>query len=147
MAQVSKYPISKEVEKRIFEILLKTIADLRSAGEIDEFLQDFLSPVEKIMLAKRLSIAVLLAKGYDYAEIRKILRVSPPTIAQVAISLKYAGRGYKNVVERILREEKMGAFWQKVDDVIADLVPPKGRNWSYWRKERWIKKRARRKPF
>ncbi|MBI5465447.1 hypothetical protein HY946_02445 [Candidatus Gottesmanbacteria bacterium] len=147
MTQVSKYPISKEVEERIFEILLKTIADLRSSQEIDQFLQDFLSPVEKIMLAKRLSIAVLLAKGYDYQEIRKILRVSPPTIAQVAISLKYAGKGYKNVVERILREEKMVEFWQKVDDVIHDTIPPYGKNWSYWRKERWQKKMARRKPF
>jgi len=147
MAQVSKYPISKEVEERIFEILSKTIADLRSFQEIDQFLEDFLSPVEKIMLAKRLSIAVLLAKGYDYEQIRKTLRVSPPTIAQVAISLKYAGKGYKKVVEKILKEEKMEEFWQKVDDVIADLVPPKGKNWSYWRKERWQKKMARRKPF
>lgn len=147
MAQVSKYPISKEVETRIFEILSKTISDLRNAVEIDDFLGDFLSPVERIMLAKRLSIAVLLAKGYDYQQVRKILRVSPSTIGAVAISLKYAGKGYKNVVEKILREEKMEAFWQKIDDVIADLVPPAGRNWSYWRKERWQKRKASQRAF
>lgn len=147
MAQVSKYPISKEVENRIFEILLKTIADLHDAVDINSFLEDFLSPVEKIMLAKRLSIAVLLAKGYDYQQIRKILRVSPSTIGGVAISLKYAGTGYKKVVEKILRDERIEEFWQKVDDVIADLVPPYGKNWSYWRKERWQKKMAQRKPF
>jgi uncharacterized protein YerC len=131
----------------MFEILLKTLSDLRNRSEIEEFLQDFLSPVEKIMLAKRLSIAVLLAKGYDYKSIRKTLRVSPPTIAQVALALKYAGRGYKRVVEKILKEEKMEDFWQKVDDVINDLVPPKGQNWSYWRKQRELNKRIHRKPF
>ena len=147
MAQVSRMPISKEVEERMFEILLKTIANLRESSEIIEFLQDFLSPVEKIMLAKRLSIAVLLSKGYKYDDIRKTLRVSPPTIATVAISLKYAGRGYKRVVEKILRVEKINEFWQKIDDVINDIVPPKGRNWSYWRKDIYSKKRARQKAF
>lgn len=147
MAQVSKYPISQEVEKRIFEILSKTISDLRNSSDINDFLEDFLSPVEKIMLAKRLSIAVLLAKGYDYQQIRKTLRVSPSTIGGVAISLKYAGVGYKKVVEKILREEKIEEFWGKVDDVVSGTVPPYGKNWSYWNKERWRKKMVRRKVF
>lgn len=147
MSQVSKYPIAREVEERIFEIFSKTVADLRDRNEIEEFLCDFLSPVEKIMLAKRLSIAVLLSRGYGYNDIRKVLRVSPPTIAQVAISLKYAGKGYKRVVDKLLKEEKMEDFWQKIEDVIADLIPPKGHNWSYWRKERELNKRTRRKPF
>lgn len=147
MAQVSKYPISKEVEERVFEVLSEVISGLRLRSDINDFLEDFLSPIEKIMLAKRLSIALLLAKGYDYQAIRKTLRVSPPTIASVAISLKYAGKGYKRVVEKIIAEEKMGEFWQKVDDVINDLVPPKGKNWSYWRKERWQKKIKNRKAF
>jgi uncharacterized protein YerC len=147
MTQVSKYPISKEVEGRIFEVLTEVIADLKQSLEINEFLEDFLSPVEKIMLAKRLSIAVLLAKGYDYRQIQKILHVTPPTIASVNLSLKYTGQGYKRVVEKIIHGEKMEEFWQKVDDVIADLVPPKGRNWSYWRKGRWQKNRLKQKPF
>lgn len=147
MAQISKYPISKEVEERIFKILLKTIADLHDSLEINDFLEDFLSPIEKIMLAKRLSIAVMLAKGYDYNQIIKILRVSPSTISGIAISLKYAGVGYKKVVEKILREEKIEEFWGKVDDVINGTVPPYGQNWSYWNKERWQKKKARQKAF
>lgn len=147
MTQVSRYPIAKEIENRMFEIFVKTVSDLKDRSEIDQFLQDLLSPVEKIMLAKRLSIAVMLAKGYDYESIRKTLRVSPPTIAQVALSLKYAGTGYKKVVEKILKEEKTEEFWQKVDDVINDLVPPKGVNWSYWRKDRARKKWERKKIF
>ena len=132
MAQVSKYPISKEVEERVFEVLSEVISGLQLRSDINDFLEDFLSPVEKIMLAKRLSIAVLVAKGYDYAQIRKTLRVSPSTIAGVAISLKYAGKGYQRVVEKILKEEKMEEFFQKIDDVVNDLVPPEGRKWSYW---------------
>lgn len=150
MTQVSRYPIVKEVEERIFEVLTQVIADLKNSSEINDFLEDFLSPVEKIMLAKRLSIAVLLAKGYDYRQIQKILRVTPPTIASVNLSLKYTGKGYKRVVEKILAQERMAEFWQKIDDILGEisgLVPPKGRDWSYWRGKKEEEKRKRRKPF
>lgn len=147
MTQVSKYPISKAVEERIFEILFRVITEMNREEEVKDFFEDFLSPVEQIMLAKRLSIAVLLAKGYNYQDIIKILRVSPPTISQVAVSLKYAGKGYKKVVERLIKEEKIEKFLQNVEDVILDHVPPKGENWSYWRFKREQKKAGRRKPF
>lgn len=148
MAQVSKYPIHKEVEKRIFEIFRVAIANLRDAQDIEDFLEDFLSPVEKIMLAKRLSIAVLLAKGYTYPSITKTLRVTPATIASVSLGLKYSGKGYKKMVEKLLRDEKIDAFWQKVEDFLAKVIPPsKGSDWSYWRSQYEKEKRKRRKAF
>ena len=147
MSQVSKYPISKEVETRIFEVLSEVISGLRLPSDVNDFLEDFLSPVEKIMLAKRLSIAVLLKKGYDYQQIKKILRVTPTTIATVNMALKYTGQGYNRVVEKIIKSEKIEEFWNKVDDVINETVPPYGKNWSYWNKERWQKKIKRRKAF
>lgn len=147
MAQVSRYPVSSEVEKRMYQILIDTISNLRDPGEIESFLNEFISPVEKIMLAKRMAIAVLLAKGYDYASIKKILRVTPTTIASISIALKYSKRGYKGAVEKILRSEKMEEFWQKVDNVVHDLVPPGPGNWSYMRARREAEKRERKKLF
>lgn len=147
MPQVSKYPIATDVYNRIFEIFFKTIADVRLPTDVKEFFDDFLSPTEKIMLAKRLSIAVLLAKNYDYRAISKILRVSPATIAAVNVFYKYAGHGYKRVVEKILKGEKQEEFWNKLDDLLSETIPPRGRNWTYWRTEREALKRKRRKPF
>jgi len=147
MAQVSRYPLTKEVEERVFEILLKTIADLKKHQEIDEFLKDFLSPTERIMLAKRLAIAILLGKGYDYRQIREILKVTPGTIAAVNLKLKYAGKGYKKVVGKVLKEEKIEKLLGKVNNVLEESLPPKGRNWSEWRKKRWKEARKQQKPF
>lgn len=147
MTQVSKYPISKAVEKRIFEIFFQTVVNLRNTIDVASFLEDFLTPTEKMMLAKRLAVAVMLAKGYEYRAIRKTLRVSFPMIASVNLWLKYKGKGYQKVIDWILREEKIDEFWQRIDDVLGDLVPPKGQNWSYWRKERWKKKMEKAKPF
>lgn len=147
MAQISKYPIHKNVEKRMFEILKSTISHLRSTDDIEDFLEDFFSPVEKIMLSKRLAIAVLLTKGHSYPAIAEILRVTPSTIASISLKLKYSGKGYKKAVERILAIENQDNFWQKVEDVLAKIPKSKGSSWIYQRKEYEREKRAKKKSF
>lgn len=147
MTQISRYPVHKKVEERMFEVLEETISHLRSSEEIKDFLHDFLSPVEKIMLAKRLSIAVLLHKGYRYESIAGILRVTPPTIATVSLLLKYSGKGYKKAVEKIAKNEKMNEFWEKVEGMLSKIPNAKGSDWVYQRREYEKKKRARKKAF
>lgn len=87
MTQVSRYPIPKEVYGRIFEIFVKTISSLGDKKQIADFFVDFLTPTERIMLAKRLAIAFLLMKKYDYKMIARTLRVSSSTIGGVSIDL------------------------------------------------------------
>lgn len=150
MTQISRYPVSSTVNKQILQLFRNAISSLKDSEEIDEFLEDFLSPVEKIMLAKRLAIAVMLAKGYDYQSIKAILRVTPSTIAAVSIRLKYSGRGYKKTVEKILREEKINDFWQRVDLVISSIPQSKGTNRYHHQQDQQElanKKRALKKAF
>lgn len=147
MAQVSKFPVHKDVEKRMFEIFQVSISSLTNPQDIEDFFHEFLSPVEKIMLSKRLSIAILLAKGYSYGTIASILRVTPPTIATVSINLKYSGKGYKKVVEKILRDEKTNEFWQKIEDILAHIPASKGSSVVRQLQERRKKRLKERKAF
>lgn len=142
MSQVSKYPVSKDVSDRMFEVFQVTISSLKSKDDIEEFFDEFLSPIEKIMLAKRLSIAVLLAKGYSYYSISSILKVTPRTIATVSLALKYRGKGYQKAVEKILSNEKMNAFWEKIEDILGGLPPTKG-SFIYFRDKYEREKRKR----
>ena len=119
MTQISKYPISENVWSRIFEIFLNTFVKIKTAEEADQFISDFLTPTEKIMLAKRLAIAFLLEKGYDYRTIQKIIRVSASTIKSVNTSRKFGSNGYRNLIERIVKEEKLVKF---LDDVIIKVL-------------------------
>ena len=144
MSQISKYPVHRDVEKRMFEIFKTTISNLKHSEEIEDFLEDFLSPVEKIMLAKRLAIAVLLAKNYTYPSISKILRVTPTTIAGVSLSLKYSGKGYKRMVQKILSDERRDQFWQKIEDVLINIPPSKGTDMVYL-KQKYKKEKVKRK--
>src|SRR5579864_5286067 len=98
MPQVSRRTLSKPIEKKMFAIFFKSLARLSNPLEIEQFLFDLLGPVERTMLAKRLAIAVLLAKGYRYESIKEALKVSQETIARVAMSLTYKGEGYNMVV-------------------------------------------------
>lgn len=147
MAQISKYPVHKDVERRMFEVFKHAISHLHTTEEIEDFLKDFLSPVEKIMLAKRLSIAVLLAKGYTYPSIGNILRVAPNTIAGVSVGLKYSGRGYKKMVEKILRDEKIDSFWEGIGDALSHIPVSKGSSWVYQKQQYEREKRQNRKAF
>lgn len=150
MAQVSGRKISSKVEKRIFDLFFHTIAQLTNESDVSAFLDDFLTPTERIMLAKRLSIALMLVKGYDYRTIQSTLKVSLPTVSSVSVWVKYRGRGYQKILERILRQEKFSDILEKVDETIGKVlfpVPPKGSDWSQWRRRQIQEKQERTRPY
>ena len=150
MSQVSKYPIAKDIADRIFEIFLKTFVEIKNKEIADQFISDLLTPTEKIMLAKRLAIAFLLEKNYDYRTIQKIIKVSTGTITSVNTVLQHGSEGYKKLVLKIMREEKLIGLLE--DAVVKLLSAPstleKGTGtWSYLKRQAEKKKRENRKPF
>ncbi len=56
MTKVSRRYLNKELENRIIEVFLKTIVDIKTTVEAKNFIEDLLSPTERIMLVKRLAI-------------------------------------------------------------------------------------------
>lgn len=146
MTQLSKLPLRKEIEERMFEVFKDSIGMVTTRSQVERLIDDLLSPTERVMLAKRLSIALLLSRKYDQRSISKILKVGLNTINKVSRSLK-TGSGYKMICENILTQEKFKEFLQKIDDFFADVFPPRHRNWSAWRRERREEKMRKQKPF
>ncbi len=146
MSQVSNYPLNKEVEERLFEVFWQTLARLNTTLSVHKFLDDLLSQTEKIMLAKRLGIALLLVKGYDFRTISKSLKDSTSTVNFFYIWLKNGGEGYRMVIKKILEEEKTEEFWDNLEEKFGNILPPNSRgNWSQIRSEEWQKRISRRK--
>ncbi|OGM05764.1 hypothetical protein A2125_01085 [Candidatus Woesebacteria bacterium GWB1_43_5] len=147
MSQVSKRLLAPKVSNRIFEIFLKSISKLKDKDEIVEFLEDFLSTTERVMLSKRLSIAFLLANGYDYRTITTILKVSKGTVWSVAMSYNLGG-GYKRQVSKIMRDEEIKLFLLDIADMISKIGGVGGKGSTGWRSvNRNIKKKKYDKPF
>ena len=123
MSQVSRRTLSKNVEKKMYSIFFNTLARLSNPSDIQDFILDLLGPTEQTMLAKRLAIAVLLVKGYQYGTIKDILKVSQETIARVNMMLNFRGKGYNIAIKRVLREEKLEDLFKVIGDSAVGILP------------------------
>ncbi|MBI2039945.1 hypothetical protein HYT18_02640 [Candidatus Microgenomates bacterium] len=137
MGQISKYPISKDVADRIFDVFIKSFIKVKNDKDAQILANDLFTPTERIMLAKRLAIAFCLMQGYEYREISKLLRVSVTTVASVNMTLKYGSNGYRTILERINKEEKLEDLFKNIaEKVLAMGSYGKGSGtWRYLRAE------------
>lgn len=78
MVRLNKNQLTSKQFNDLFVQLNKTLSTL-SAPETNLFLSDLLGTEEKIMLAKRLGIIVLLLEDYSLYKISRLLKVSPAT--------------------------------------------------------------------
>ncbi|PIP74446.1 MAG: hypothetical protein CO135_02705 [Candidatus Levybacteria bacterium CG_4_9_14_3_um_filter_35_16] len=125
MAKISKRIINKHLEGHIFEVFIKTLAQTSNPDEVKNLIEDLLSPTEKVMLVKRLAIAVLLSKGYTYSQIDSSLKVSRPTIMTVSYWLKNGRSGYRKAVEKILNNQKKQTLIDDIEEIVLQITPPK----------------------
>jgi len=147
MPQVSRYPLSKDIEKRVKEIFLQSISGLKGK-ELTQFLDDLLTSTEKTMLIKRIAIAFLLMKNYNYKAICGLLNVSSATVFKAKESLNSKDEGLKKRLEKILKNERLIGMFDKIDEFFEKINPPPvKRDWSSWRKKQWKRQSERRKPF
>ena len=132
----------------MLDLFWTSLASLSSKKDVADFLDDLLTPTEKIMLSKRLSMAFMLLKGYNYMDINNRLKVSNQTIWNVKASLTFKGSGYRKTIERIMNKEKWETFWKDLDNLFVRIMPPRvGTNWKEARRKQWQKRRAQEKPF
>lgn len=146
MTQVSRKVLKRDIEERMQEVFLESIAMVKTKGSVEKLVDDLLSPTEKIMLAKRIAIALLLLKRYDQRAVSNLLKVGLTTVNKVSRALQRGTGGYGMVINAIVRQEKFHAFLEKLDDTLAEVVTA-GRSLPHWRRARWEAKIRNRKPF
>lgn len=132
MGRVSKRKIDPEIEERIFEVFWDYLATLRKPEDIHEFLISLLSFTEQVMLSKRLAIAVLLEKGYNYKQIDETLKVSTSTVGTVHKQMLVGALGYKKAVDKILKREKIENFMNNIEELLIKMSGPKKYGSASW---------------
>ena len=133
MAQISKYKLFAKDEAEIKSLFTEIIALLSHPQDIADFLDDFLTPTERIVLSKRITVALLLKQGYSYEVIIKTLKVSAPTISGVSLKLKYSGKGYHKILDKILLEKKIKGIFDKIENFALEaLTIGRGKGTSLW---------------
>ena len=139
MTQVSQFMLRPEVWEKIFDLFTDTFLKIKDKDKLNSFFDNFFSPTEKIMLAKRLAIAVLLAKGNDYRSIRNTIRVTSGTISKVNLLMKGNKNGLNIAVQEILGRDSGKVFWEEISDLLD--IPGKGTDWSEMGKRKYQRKR------
>ena len=78
MTHVSRRPMKKKVAERVHQNLLRAVLSGRSARR-QAVLSALLTRTEKVMIAKRLAVVIMLENGLTYYRIGKTLKVSTST--------------------------------------------------------------------
>lgn len=147
MGRVSKHFMNPQIEKRVYEVFIESVKNIKTPGEVVDFLNDLLSPVEKIMMAKRVAVAFLLLEDkYTYDEISRTLKVSKGTIAKIQAVFALQGNGYRKILGGILKKKQAKTVISELLDAITPL-PPKGTNIGEWKKMKREARWKRKKPL
>lgn len=137
MSQISKRRIHPKVEEKIRRLLVESVALCRDQQVAANFLDVLLTSTEKIMIAKRIAIALMLIKGYSAAEIDEKLKVSLTTIASVKTWLDLKGKEYLGLLNELVKQDERGE--QEATTLRAEAesfwsLPPKT-NWKDQRRD------------
>lgn len=150
MTQVSRRQLDKHTQQRIYEIFINVIAEAQNTSDVELLLNDFFTYTERIMLPKRLCIAYLLLKGYDYKAIISYLKVSGTTINKVSSALKFGGQGYTLILSRLQKREQFDTTLKKIEEGIVAMLASFGGPSPVWKNIRNEQRRRayeERKPF
>lgn len=148
MTQVSKRWITKKTEERIMNLFISAVVLVQTPKSAVSFIDDLLTPTEKVMLSKRFSIAFMLLEGYDYDQVQSALKVSSATVGRVALWLKTKGTGVREIRGKIKKNESLKAVWDEIKDSFSELfLTSYGTNWKAGHQILRQRKYEREKPF
>lgn len=134
MPHVSKNKLDQNTLYKISEKLFQTVKHLKHEKEVSQFFNDLLTKTERIMLAKRLAIVIMLESQYPFRVISRALKVSESTVSAMKDRFDRGGDGYRLVFKRLEREKFWKDFFKFIEKILQpDFLPPitgKGR----WRR-------------
>lgn len=121
------------------EEFIQVLAKIRRGREFENFLIEFLTSTERTMLAKRLAIIYLINKKYSFANIERILKVSPSTVARFWKANQ--NNAFLVIQKQIEADRAKKIFWDELEWLVRLGMPPMGRGrWGFNKNSKFIKK-------
>ena len=103
MPKISRYKLEKRMEELILRQLAQIFQKITEEDGVSLLMNNLFTRTEKIMLAKRIAIAILLEKEWNYTAISNALKVSPTTISFVKNSKLNASPEYEKLLGKVER--------------------------------------------
>jgi uncharacterized protein YerC len=134
MPHVSKKKLDEEVLDKLFRKLVATLDRAQGKRKLINVLEELLTDTEKVMLAKRLAVVLMLFGETPQHRISEILLVSPSTVSRLALQIEF---GEYESLKLISKKEK--ADLEKIAWMLltaGGIMPPKVGG-KYWRQKRY----------
>jgi uncharacterized protein YerC len=131
MPHISSQKLDSHLSAKLFKKLLAILERAQSKQSFSSVINELFTSTEKIMLAKRLAIVLMLASGTPQHKIVDILKVSPTTVAKASLRIEI---GKYEVILQISKKEKVDLeklVWNIL--TVGGIMPPKVKG-KYWRK-------------
>ncbi len=106
----------------------------KDQSKVDDMLREILGPEERIMIAKRLAILILLVEGHTYYSVAKNLKISPATAQRIKFGIE-KGR-YQNVLRSLGKSKRdYFAILDAIDSILhlGGLLPHYGNSSEGWK--------------
>lgn len=121
--KISEKKLNQNLKKQVLQVFYQTIADLKTPEETEIFFKDFLSQTARTALAKKLAVAVFLDKKRSYQDIKKALKVSSSTVAEV---FKQLGTpGIQLALKKIKADEWADKWSKRIGSTFGRILPKK----------------------
>lgn len=134
MPHISKIKMAKSISDTISNEFIKILTKANKESELSQIIKEMLTKTEKIMLAKRIAIILLLDKNIPQHQIVDLLKVSYTTVAKISLEIEKGQ--YKNIIKTSknhrINIEKL--IWDIL--TVGGIMPPKIGYKSYLAKQK-----------
>ena len=131
MPHISSKKLDTGLSNKIFGKLLTILAQAQKKSSLSMVANELFTHTEKIMLAKRIAVILLLDNGLPQHRISELLKVSPTTVAKASLRIEM---GKYDAILKVSKREKLDIeklVWNIL--TVGGIMPPRvGR--KYWRK-------------
>lgn len=121
MPRASRFRLSQNQFEEINSHLLYLISSLNKNSKIENFLEGFLTKEEKIMLAKRLVLFMMLIKGYSPSVTQNTLRISYETVRIYQNQLNVKNEDFRKIMEQLVKRQESINLFRKIDKFLKPL--------------------------
>lgn len=135
MVQLSKRKVKPEAMNKMFSLLFDLLGKQTNKSSFEIVMDGLFSPVEKIMIAKRVATLFLISKDEEWQTIRDIVKVSLSTISKCQMILRNNSE-MKKALNNIADKKEMELFFE---ELLMLLFGP-GTAYVNW-KNAWKRKR------
>ena len=134
MPHVSSHKVKPDLLEKIFDDLIKTIAKSKDKNNLTYVFGELFTATEKIMVAKRLAILIMLKDKIPQAKICDVLKVSPSTVSIFSLGIE---SGQYTTLMSVVQNSKVDILELIYKILTLDgFLPPKvGPGRHRWRKK------------